>query len=127
MNENVTVQNPEFIPKKIRSASNEFRLSKELFEGNTLTVGNYTAVYSMDHAEYDGLNQLLQAKSNPNPIVVTLSDGTNNYALTDAQGLFWNANPQSWMAFNESWHATTTAFFVAGSYPEKRTEKCASG
>jgi len=116
MNENVTVQNPEFIPKKIRSASNEFRLSKELFEGNTLTVGNYTAVYSMDHAEYDGLNQLLQAKSNPNPIVVTLSDGTNNYALTDAQGLFWNANPQSWMAFNESWHATTTAFFVADEW-----------
>lgn len=116
MNENVTVQNPEYIPKKIQTVSNEFRLSKELFEGNTLTVGNYTAVYSMDHAEYDGLNQLLQAKNNPNPIVVNLSDGTNNYALTDSQGLFWNANPQSWMAFNESWHATTTAFFVADEW-----------
>lgn len=89
---------------------------RERDEGNTLTVGNYTAVYSMGHAEYDGLNQLLQAKNNPNPIVVNLSDGTNNYALTDSQGLFWNANPQSWMAFNESWHATTTAFFVADEW-----------
>lgn len=116
MNENVSVQNPEYIPKKIQSVSNEFRLSKELFEGNTLTVGNYTAVYSEDHSEYDGLNQLLQAKSNPNPIVVNLSDGTNNYALTDAQGLFWNSQPQSWMAFNEHWHATTTAFFLADEW-----------
>lgn len=116
MNENVTVQNPEYIPKKIQSVSNEFRLSKELFEGNTLTVGNYTALYSVDHSEYDGLNQLLQAKNNPNPIVVNLSDGTNNYALTDSQGLFWNSQPQSWMAFNERWHATTTAFFLADEW-----------
>ncbi|HWU77523.1 MAG TPA: TonB-dependent receptor [Rhodanobacter sp.] len=116
MNENVTVQNPEFIPKKIQSLSNEFRLSKELFPGNTLTIGNYTAVFSENHSEYDGLNQLLQAKSNPNPIVVNLSDGTNNYALTDGQGLYWNSEPSDWMAFNEHWHATTTAFFLADEW-----------
>ncbi len=116
MNQNVTVQNPEYIHKKIQSASNEFHVSKELFEGNTLTLGNYTAVYSEDHTEADGLNQLLQAKNNPNPIVVNLSDGTNNYALTDSQGLFWNSQPQSWMAFAEHWHATTTAFFLADEW-----------
>ncbi|WP_430390483.1 TonB-dependent receptor [Dyella sp. 20L07] len=113
LNQNISVQNPEYIHKKISSVSNEFRLSKELFEGNTLTFGNYTAVYSMHHIEEDGLNMLLQAKSNPNPIVVNLSDGVNNYALTDNQGLFWNTQPQSWMAFNEAWHATTTAFYLA--------------
>ncbi|WP_199098768.1 TonB-dependent receptor plug domain-containing protein [Dyella sp. ASV21] len=116
MNENVTVQNPEYIHKKIQSASNEFRLSKEIFEGNTLTFGNYTAVYSEHHLEEDGLNMLLQAKNNPNPIVVNLSDGTHNYALTDSQGLFWNNQPQSWMAFNEKWHATTTAFYLADEW-----------
>jgi hypothetical protein len=116
MNQNVTVQNPEYIHKKIQSASNEFHLSKELFEGNTLTLGNYTAVYSENHTEADGLNQLLQAKNNPNPIVVSLSDGTNTYALTDSQGLFWNSQPQSWMAFSERWHATTTAFFLADEW-----------
>ncbi|MGC1548076.1 MAG: TonB-dependent receptor plug domain-containing protein, partial [Rhodanobacter sp.] len=96
MNENVTVQNPEYIHKRIESASNEFHISKELFEGNTLTVGNYTAVYAESHSEDDGLNQLLQAKSNPNPIVVNLSNGTNTYQLTDGQGLFWNSQPQPW-------------------------------
>jgi len=115
MNQNVTVQNPEYIHKRIHSLSNEFRVSKELFEGNTLTLGNYTAVYGEQHSENDGLNMLLQAKNNPNPIVVNLSDGTNTYQLTDKQGLFW-ANPQSWMAFNESWHATTTAFYLADEW-----------
>jgi outer membrane receptor protein involved in Fe transport len=113
MNENISVQNPEYIHKRINSVSNEFHLSKELFDGNTLTVGNYTAVYSVAHSEDDGLNMLLQAKSNPNPIVVSLSDGTNTYQLTDSQGLFWNTQPQSWMAINEYWRATTTAFFAS--------------
>jgi len=116
MNENVTVQNPEYIHKRIESASNEFHISKELFEGNTLTVGNYTAVYSESHSEDDGLNQLLQAKNNPNPIVVNLSNGTNTYQLTDGQGLFWNSQPQPWMSFNERWHATTVAFFAADEW-----------
>ncbi|RDS86147.1 TonB-dependent receptor [Dyella psychrodurans] len=116
MNENVTVQNPEYIHKHIQSVSNEFHISKDLFDGNTLTLGNYTAVYSESHSENDGLNMLMQSKTNPNPIVVNLSDGTNTYQLTDGQGLFWNNQPQSWMAFNERWHATTTAAFAADTW-----------
>jgi outer membrane receptor protein involved in Fe transport len=116
MNQNISVQNPEYIHKRIQSISNEFQISKELFDGNTLTLGNYTAVYSESHSEDDGLNMLLQAKTNPNPIVVNLSDGTHTYQLTDGQGLFWNNQPQSWMAFNERWHATTTAFFAADTW-----------
>ena len=113
MNENVSVQNPEYIHKRVNSVSNEFHLSRELFEGNTLTLGNYTAVYSVSHSEDNGLNMLLQAKSNPNPIVVNLSDGTHTYQLTDGQGLCWNTQPQSWMAINEHWRASTTAFFLS--------------
>jgi outer membrane receptor for Fe3+-dicitrate len=116
MNQNVTVQNPEYIHKRIQSVSNEFHISKDLFDGNTLTLGNYTAVYSEFHQEDDGLNMLLQAKSNPSPIVVDMSDGTHTYQLTDAQGLFWNNQPQSWMAFNEKWHAMTTALFAADTW-----------
>ncbi|WP_158628733.1 TonB-dependent receptor [Dyella choica] len=116
MNENVTVQNPEYIHKHIQSTSNEFHISKELFEGNTLTLGNYTAVYSESHSENDGANMLLQARTNPSPIVVNLSDGTHTYQLTDGQGSFWNNQPQSWMAFNERWHATSTAFFATDTW-----------
>lgn len=116
LNQNVSVQNPEYIHKRIHSLSNEFRLSKEIFDGNTLTFGNYTAVYGMDHSEDDGLNMLLQAKNNPTPIAVDYSVGGNVYQLTDKQGLFWAPGPASWMAFNEDWHATTTAFYLADEW-----------
>jgi outer membrane receptor protein involved in Fe transport len=116
MNENVTVQNPEYITQHINSLSNEIRLSKHLFDGNTLTVGNYSAVFSDHQAQYDGLNMLMQAKTNPNPIVVSVSNGTHTWQLTDGQGLFWNNQPQSWMAFNEHWHEAKTAFFLADTW-----------
>jgi hypothetical protein len=73
-------------------------------------------VYSEFHQEDDGLNMLLQAKSNPLPIVVDMSDGTHTYQLTDGQGLFWNNQPQSWMAFNERWHETKTAFYLVDTW-----------
>ncbi len=116
MNQNVTVQNPEYIHKRIHSLTNEFRLSKQIFDGNTLTFGNYTAVYGEDHSEADGLNMLLQAKNNPAPIALDYSVGGNVYQLTDKQGLFWAPGPASWMAFNEHWHATTTAFYLADEW-----------
>jgi outer membrane receptor protein involved in Fe transport len=116
MNENVTVQNPEYITEHISAVSNEIHVSKKLFPGNTLTVGNYTAVFSEHQAQYDGLNMLMQAQNNPYPIVVNVSNGTNTWQLTDGQGLFWNNQPQSWMAFNEGWHETKTAFFLADSW-----------
>jgi hypothetical protein len=116
MNENVTVQNPEYITEHITAVSNEIHVSKKLFPGNTLTVGNYTAVFSEHQAQYDGLNMLMQATTNPSPIVVTVSNGTNTWQLTDGQGLFWNNQPQSWMAFNEGWHEAKTAFFLADSW-----------
>lgn len=116
MNQNVTVQNPEYIHKHIYSISNEFQLSKEIFDGNTLTFGNYTAVYGEDHSEDDGLNMLLQAKNNPTPIAVDYTVGGKVYQLTDNQGLYWAPGPASWMAFNERWHATTTAFYLADEW-----------
>lgn len=116
LSQNVTAQNPEYIHKHIHSLSNEFRLGKEIFDGNTLTFGNYTAVYGMDHSEADGLNMLLQARNNPTPIAVSYSDGANVYQLTDKQGLYWAPGPASWMAFNERWHATTTAFYLADEW-----------
>jgi outer membrane receptor protein involved in Fe transport len=116
MNENVTVQNPEYITEHINAVSNEIHVSKKLFPGNTLTVGNYTAVFSEHQAQYDGLNMLMQATTNPNPIMVSVSNGTNTWQLTDGQGLFWNNQPQSWMAFNEGWHETKTALFLADSW-----------
>src|SRR5699024_9604417 len=49
-------------------------------------------------------------------IRLQLTDGTHTYFLTNNQGLFWNANPQSWMALNERWHSRRTAFYIADQW-----------
>ncbi len=72
--------------KRIAAISNEFHISKELFDGNTLTLGNFTTVYNDHDTWYLGNNMLLQAISNPNPIVVDLADGANTYQLSSNQG-----------------------------------------
>lgn len=115
MDEMISVQNPEFIRKHPKSIGDELHVSKELFDGNTLTVGTYLAAFSDRHYEYDGWNQVLQAKSNPTPIMVDLTGGGQTYAVTDSQGLFANY-PQSWMAFFERWHETTEALFATDTW-----------
>jgi outer membrane receptor protein involved in Fe transport len=116
MNENVNTQGLWYVHKEISSASNEIHLSKELFDGNTLTAGNYTAVYSDHDTWYLGNSMLLQAQSNPNPIVVNLSNGTNSYALTSPQGFASGSS----FALHEAWNAVNTAFFLADSWKVDR-------
>ena len=112
MNPNVNTQGLWYVNKNISSATNEFHLSKELFDGNTLTAGNYTAVYSDHDTWYLGNSMLLQAQSNPNPIVVNLSNGANTYALTSPQGFASGSS----FALHEAWNAVNTAFFLADSW-----------
>jgi outer membrane receptor protein involved in Fe transport len=113
MNENVTQQGLWYVRKNLQSASNEFHFSDELFDGNTLTVGNYTAVYQDHDTWYLGNNMLLQAITNPNPIVVTLNNGVNTYDLTDPQGFTSGATSG---AIGERWHGFNTAFFLTDTW-----------
>lgn len=112
MNENVNDQGLWYVHKDIKAFTNELHLSTQLFDGNTLTVGNYTAVYSAEDQWYLGNSMLLQAKNNPNPIAVSLSNGTNTYALTDAQGF----SGSSFYTLHEKWNAVNTAFFASDSW-----------
>jgi len=112
MNQNVSTQGLWYVHKRIESISNEFHISKELFDGNTLTFGNYTAVYNDHDTWFLGNSMLLQAQSNPNPIVVNLSNGTNTYALTSPQGFASGSS----FALKEAWNAVNTAFFLADSW-----------
>lgn len=113
MNQNVTQQGLWYVRKNLESASNEFHISKELFEGNTLTAGNFTAVYQDHDTWYLGNNMLLQAISNPNPIVVSLTNGVNTWDLTDPQGF---VSAVSTAAIKERWHGFNSAFFVTDTW-----------
>lgn len=75
------------IHKRLTSLNNDLRLSRELFEGNTLTVGLYAAHYTMrDHWSL-GNQMLMTNEPNARPITVTYTgtDGVT-YRRTDDQG-----------------------------------------
>jgi len=72
------------------SASNEIHLNYDIFRNNTLTVGNYSALYGLNYSLYNGENILLQAISNPTPIGVNLTNGVTTYQLASSEG-FVNA------------------------------------
>ncbi|WP_127169076.1 TonB-dependent receptor [Xanthomonas sp. BRIP62415] len=63
------------VDKRLNSVTNDLRLSRELFAGNTLTVGTYYARYSSADTWYLGNTMLLTAQNNARRIDVDLADG----------------------------------------------------
>lgn len=63
------------VDKRLNSFTNDLRLSRELFAGNTLTVGAYYAKYSSADTWYLGNTLLLTAQNNARRIDVDLADG----------------------------------------------------
>lgn len=61
------------VTKKIQSFTNDLRLSRKLFHGNTLTVGNYFSSYSSNDSWFLGNSELMTATPNAQLINVTLS------------------------------------------------------
>jgi iron complex outermembrane receptor protein len=63
------------VDKDIDSFTNDLRLSRELFSGNTLTVGAYFADYSTDDSWFLGNNSLVTLQPNARLINVALNNG----------------------------------------------------
>ena len=61
------------VNNKIQSFTNEIRLSRELFKGNSLTIGSYFASYSANDSWFLGNNELMLAVPNAPLVNVTLS------------------------------------------------------
>src|SRR5579875_1703579 len=58
LDQSVIQQGWWYIQKRLKSLNNDFRLSKEIFDGNTLTAGLYLARYT-DHDNWSLGNQML--------------------------------------------------------------------
>jgi hypothetical protein len=101
------------IHKHLKSISNDFRLSKELFEGNTLTVGLYVNHYTMDDKWSLGNQMLMTNEPNATPITVSYidTDGTVKQR-TDSQGF------ADFGGFHIAQHgsATNTALYLSDSW-----------
>lgn len=75
------------IHKHLKSFNNDFRLSRELFEGNTLTIGFYINHYTMDDKWSLGNQMLMTNEPNARPITVRyVGLDANTHQRTDGQG-----------------------------------------
>ena len=74
------------IHKHLKSINNDFRLSKELFEGNTLTVGLYLNHSTMNDKWALGNQMLMTNEPNATPIAVSYTNGGQTFQRTDSQG-----------------------------------------
>ena len=111
-NQSVIHQGWWFIHKHLKNINNDFRLSKEIFDGNTLTAGLYLAHYTDDDKWALGNQMLMTNTPNARPITVSYVNGGNTYQLTDNQGFLDNGG------YNITEHgvATNKAFYLSDSW-----------
>lgn len=102
-----------YIQKHLTNLTDEFRVSKELFEGNTLTGGVYLANYTDDDNWSLGNNMLMSNTPNATPIVLSYVQGGQTFNLTSPNGIY-NMNGN----FNILEHGTAqnTALFFSDSW-----------
>lgn len=97
-----------FVDKDIESFTNEASFAKELFEGNTATIGFYFADTSTTDLWYLGNNQLLVAEPNARRLDLTLADGSQ-VTRDGFSGAPFFAN-------NASYDGRNIAFFAADEW-----------
>jgi hypothetical protein len=110
--QSVLTEELRYLNERFWSASNEVHLSYDLFSNNTLTVGNYLAVFGVNELEYTGADMLLQAQNNPEPIAITLTSGANTYQLTSPEG--FSLSPQK--SISNQATALKYAFFLSDTW-----------
>ena len=113
LNQSVIHQGWWYIQKQLHTFNNDFRLSKELFDGNTLTAGLYFA-RSTDNDNWSLGNQMLMTNTNnAKPITVSYVQNGHTYYVT---------NPQGFTDFNDNFNiaengvATNKAFYLSDSW-----------
>ncbi|WP_430391303.1 TonB-dependent receptor [Dyella sp. 20L07] len=111
-NQSVIHQGWWFIHKRLKNINNDFRISKELFEGNTLTAGLYLAHYTDDDKWNLGNQMLMTNTPNAKPIKVSYVQNGQTYQYTDYQGFI------DYGSYNitESGTSTNKAFYLSDSW-----------
>ncbi|MGH8235029.1 MAG: hypothetical protein ACREPU_12675 [Rhodanobacteraceae bacterium] len=113
LNQSVIHQGWWYIQKRLKSLNNDFRLSREIFAGNTVTAGVYLARYT-DHDNWSLGNQMLMLNQpNTQPIGLTYMLNGQTYVV---------ANKQGFVDFNDNYNivdagtATNKAFYLSDSW-----------
>ncbi|HYD79407.1 MAG TPA: TonB-dependent receptor [Paucimonas sp.] len=96
------------VEKKLRSFTDELRVSKEVVKGHTVTAGAYFADYSSKDQWYLGNGTLMTATPNARPINLVL----NNGVVVSANG----HDGASFYTLNEKFDAQNAALFLADEW-----------
>jgi TonB dependent receptor/TonB-dependent Receptor Plug Domain len=102
-----------YIQKTLQNLTDEFRISRLIFEGNTLTGGIYIAKYNDDDNWSLGNGMLMTNTPNATAITLNYLQGGNTYNVTSPQGIVdSNGN------FNilEHGNASNIAGFISDSW-----------
>jgi hypothetical protein len=86
-NQSIVTQQVWEVLKKLTSITDEFRVIKELFEGNALTGGVYINHYTMNDNWSLGSNVLITNQPNAQAIILTGNAGGHIYQVTSPQGI----------------------------------------
>lgn len=97
------------VEKQIQSMTDELRISKQLNQSHTMTVGAYIADYSNKDLWYLGNQVLITAQSQGRPIRVNLNNGAQ---VTDANGYQSGAT----FSMRESDNGRNGAVFLADEW-----------
>jgi outer membrane receptor protein involved in Fe transport len=112
-NQSVITQGWWYIQKKLNNLNNDLRVSKSIFDGDTVTAGVYLTRYT-DHDNWSLGNTMLMSNTpNATPIVLNYVSGGQTKNLTSPQGIV-NMNGN----FNilEDGEGTNTAPYLADSW-----------
>jgi len=86
-NQSVIAQGWWYIQKHLVNFNNDLRVSKEIFEGNTPTLGVYFTRYT-DHDNWSLGNTMLMSNTpNAQPIVLNYTQGGQTFNLSSPQGI----------------------------------------
>ncbi len=112
-NQSVISQGWWYIQKHLTNLTDEFRVSKEVFDGNTLTGGVYLANYTDDDNWSLGNNMIMSNTPNATPIVLSYVQGGQTFNLTSPNGIY-NMNGN----YNILEHGTAqnTAVYLADNW-----------
>jgi outer membrane receptor protein involved in Fe transport len=111
-NQSVIKQGWWHIHKRLFNVNNDVRVSKKIFEGNTLTAGAYLAYYTDDDKWSLGNTMLMSNTPNARPITVSYLSGGTTFQLTDPQGF----TDFSGFHITERGHAHNTALYLSDSW-----------
>ena len=86
-NQSIVTQQVWEVLKKLTSITDEFRVIKELFDGNFLTGGLYVNHYTMNDNWSLGSNVLITNQPNAQAIILTGNAGGSIWQVTSPQGI----------------------------------------